>query len=642
MTTGTLGSTDRTPSRSRRLAQQLASPLRSFIATEAGSAGLLLAATLAALIWVNSPFSSSYHDLWSTELSVRLGDHAITEDLQHWVNDGLMVFFFFVVGLEVRREIAMGELTDKVRLRIPALAACAGILVPALIYLALNASGDAARGWGVAISTDTAFALGVLALVGAGAPTQLRVFLLTLAIVDDIAALAIIAVFYSDDVSVLPLLLAGACVLAILALGRLRVWRGPAYFAVGAVLWAAMLESGVHPAIAGVVIAACIAVYPPRREEVERAAVLVKAFRQSPVPELARSTKLSVERAVSPNERLQELLHPWTSFVVVPLFALANAGVEIDGHTLRDAWTSSVGLGVILGLVVGKLIGVGATSLVAARARLGQLPRGVGPAEILGGAALTGIGFTVSLFIVDLAFTSPELRDEAKIGVLTASTVAALLGWGVFQIIAIRARSQGRVLGSPVLDPPVDPAHDHIRGPVDAPLTLVEFLDFECPFCARATSLGPALRRRFGDDLRYVVRNLPLTDVHPRAELAAEAAEAAAAQGRFWEMYDRLFAHQDELEPEDLVRHAEAIGLDVERFSRELAEGVHAPRVRDDVASAEASGVTGTPTFFVGGRLHYGPYDAETLGARLIEARSAPALPASVGGDGIDDPTETA
>ena len=430
--------------------------------------------------------------------------------------------------------------------------------------------------------------------------------------------------------------------LVILALGRLKVWRGPAYFAVGAVLWAAMLESGVHPAIAGVLIAVCIAVYPPRREEVEQAAVLAKAFRQSPVPELARSTKLSVERAVSPNERLQELLHPWTSFVVVPLFALANAGVQIDGHTLRNAWTSTVGLGVILGLVVGKLIGVGATSLVAARARLGQLPRGVGPAEILGGAALTGIGFTVSLFIVDLAFTSPELRDEAKIGVLTASTIAALLGWGVFQIIAIRARSQGRVLGSPVLDPPVDPAHDHIRGPVDAPLTLVEFLDFECPFCARATSLGPALRQRFGDDLRYVVRNLPLTDVHPQAELAAEAAEAAAAQGRFWEMYDRLFAHQDELEPEDLVRHAEAIGLDVERFSRELAEGVHAPRVRDDVASAEASGVTGTPTFFVGGRLHYGPYDAETLGARLIEARSPPALPASVGRDGIDDPTETA
>ena len=642
MTTGTLGSTDRTPSRSRRLAQQLASPLRSFIATEAGSAGLLLAATLAALIWVNSPFSSSYYDLWLTELSVRLGDHAITEDLQQWVNDGLMVFFFFVVGLEVRREMAMGELTDKMRLRIPALAACAGILVPAVLYLALNPSGDAAQGWGVAISTDTAFALGVLALVGAGAPTQLRVFLLTLAIVDDIAALAIIAFFYSDHVSVLPLLLAGACVLVILALGRLKVWRGPAYFAVGAVLWAAMLESGVHPAIAGVLIAVCIAVYPPRREEVEQAAVLAKAFRQSPVPELARSTKLSVERAVSPNERLQELLHPWTSFVVVPLFALANAGVQIDGHTLHNAWTSTVGLGVILGLVVGKLIGVGATSLVAARARLGQLPRGVGPAEILGGAALTGIGFTVSLFIVDLAFTSPELRDEAKIGVLTASTIAALLGWGVFQIIAIRARSQGRVLGSPVLDPPVDPAHDHIRGPVDAPLTLVEFLDFQCPFCARATSLGPALRQRFGDDLRYVVRNLPLTDVHPQAELAAEAAEAAAAQGRFWEMYDRLFAHQDELEPEDLVRHAEAIGLDVERFSRELAEGVHAPRVRDDVASAEASGVTGTPTFFVGGRLHYGPYDAETLGARLLEARRPPALPASVGGDGIDDPTETA
>ena len=500
MTIGSLGTTDRTPSRSRRLAQQLASPLRSFIATEAGSAGLLLAATVAALVWVNSPFSSSYYDLWTTELSIRLGDHAITEDLQHWVNDGLMVFFFFVVGLELRREMAVGELTDKVRLRIPALAACAGILVPALIYLALNPSGDAAQGWGVAISTDTAFALGVLALVGQGAPTQLRVFLLTLAIVDDIAALTIIAFFYSDDVKVLPLLLAAGCVVVILALGRLRVWRGPAYFLVGAVLWAAMLESGVHPAIAGVLIAVAIAVYPPRREEVEQAAALTKAFRQSPVPELARSAKLSVERAVSPNERLQELLHPWTSFVVVPLFALANAGVTINGTTLHDAWTSTVGLGVILGLVVGKLIGVGATSLTAARAGLGRLPRGVGPAEVLGGAALTGIGFTVSLFIVDLAFRSPELRDEAKIGVLSGSTIAALLGWGVFQVIAARARSQGRVLGAPVLDPPGRPGARSHPGPGGRAPDTGGVLRLRVPLLRARHQPGPgaaaALRRR--------------------------------------------------------------------------------------------------------------------------------------------------
>lgn len=609
---------ERSLSRRRRLAQQLASPLRSFIATEAGSAGLLLCATVAALVWANADFAG-YERLWTTELSVRLGDHATTEDLRHWVNDGLMVFFFFVIGLEVRRELAMGELTDRARVRIPAIAAFAGVAVPVAIYLALNPSGDAAQGWGVVMSTDTAFVLGVLALVGPACPTQLRVFLLTLAIIDDVVALTIIAFFYSSDVSALALLVAAACALVILALGRLRVWRGPAYFAVGAVLWGAMLESGVHPAIAGVLIALGVAVYPPRREEVERAARLTRAFRQSPVPALARSAKLSVERAVSPNERMQELLHPWTSYVVVPLFALANAGVVIDGGTLRGALTSSIGLGILLGLVLGKPAGIGLAAIGAARLRVGALPRGLGGIDVLGGAALAGIGFTVSLFIVDLAFTSPELRDQAKIGVLTASTVAALAGWSVFRLAAVRARAQGRVLGPPRLDPPVDPARDHIRGPADAPLTLVEFADFECPFCGRATGVVQSLRARFGDDLRYVFRHLPLTDIHPNAALAAEAVEAAGAQGRFWEMHDRLFAHQDALEPDDLLDHARALGLDVERFAADLEDGRYAQRVRDDVAAAEASGVNGTPTFFIGDRRHRGAYDEQTLAGRLLQ-----------------------
>jgi NhaA family Na+:H+ antiporter len=613
-------SDQRSLSRKRQLAQQLAGPLRSFIATEAGSAGLLLAATVAALVWANSPLADSYEDLWGTVLELRLGDDAISLDLRHWVNDGLMVFFFFVVGLEVRRELAMGELTDRSRLRIPVIAALAGIVVPAAIYLALNPSGAAAQGWGVAISTDTAFVLGVLALIGSSCPTQLRVFLLTLSIVDDVVALAIIAVFYSDHVSVLPLAGAAACAAVILLLGRLRVWRGPAYFVVGAVLWGAMLESGVHPAIAGVVIAACIAVYPPRREEVERAAVLARAFRQSPVPELARSAKLSVERALSPNERMQELLHPWTSYVVVPIFALANAGVAVDAGILRDALTAPVGLGVVLALVIGKLIGVGLGSLAAARTGLGDLPRGVGRVDLLAGAALTGIGFTVSLFIADLAFEDPVMRDQAKIGVLTASCAAALIGWGVFRVAHVRARARGRMPGPPRLDPPVDPARDHVRGPADAPLTLVEFSDFECPFCGRATGVVAALRERFGDELRYVVRHLPLSDLHPRAQLAAEAAEAAGAQGRFWEMHDRLFAHQDALDPDDLLAHAAALGLDLDRFAEDLREGVHAFRVREDVVSAEASGAGGTPTFYVGGRQHSGAYDTESLARRLLEA----------------------
>lgn len=623
MATAPVGETPepgRSPSTRRRLVQQVAGPAQRFIATESGSAGLLLAATIVALVWANSSLSSGYDELWSTELSIRLGDLTLTEDLRHWVNDGLMVFFFFVVGLEIRREIAMGELIDRRRLRIPALAAIAGIAVPAAVFLAFNPSGEAAQGWGIAISTDTAFVLGVLAVAGSAVPTQLRIFLLTLAVVDDVAALAIIALFYSDDIVPVALLAAAGCVLVILALARLRVWRGPAYLAVGALLWLAMLESGVHPAIAGVIIAFCVPAYAPRRSEVEQAVGLAGRFRQSPDPGLARSAKLSLERAVSPNERMQELLHPWTSYVVVPLFALANAGVVIDADSLSAAFTSSLTLGIIAGLVVGKLVGVGVFTLLLARTGVGELPRGTGRAEMLAGGVLTGIGFTVSLFITDLAFGDTPLAQDAKIGVLVASTVAAVAGWALLRAAAARARAQGRALGPPRLVPDVDPGRDRVRGPVGAPLTLVEFSDFECPFCSRTTGMLDELRQRLGDDLRYVFRHLPLTDVHANAEAAARAAEAAGAQGRFWEMHDRLFGHQDRLGPDDLVGHAEALGLDVERFLDDMGDEEIDRRVREDVASAEASGVTGTPTFFIGGLRHSGVYDADTLAARLRSA----------------------
>lgn len=604
------------PSSRRRLVQQLAAPAQRFMHTESSSAGLLLLATLAALVWANSSFGGTYEELWSTEFSLRLGDHTLSEDLRHWVNDGLMVFFFFAVGLELRRELSMGELTDRRRLRIPVLAAIAGIAVPAAVFLAFNPSGEAAQGWGVAISTDTAFVLGVLALAGSAVPTQLRVFVLTLAVVDDVAALAIIAVFYSDDVSVAPLLVASAGAVAILALGRLRVWRGPAYFVVGTVVWLAMLESGVHPAIAGVVVAFCVPAYAPRRVEVERAATLAQRFRQSPVPSLARSAKLSFERAISPNERMQELLHPWTSYVVVPVFALANAGVVVDADALRNALTSPLSLGIVAGLVVGKFVGVGLVTLALARAGAGELPRGTSPSAVVAGGVLTGIGFTVSLFIVDLAFTSPELIQEAKIAVLAASTLAALMGFAMLKAMAARARAAGRTVGPPRLSPAVDPGRDHLRGPADAPLTLVEFSDFACPFCSNTTGILEELRAELGDDLRYVFRHLPLTDVHSEALAAAKAAEAAGLQGRFWEMHDLLFANQDRLAPEDLVAHAGTLGLDVDRFLEDM-EAEADIRVREDVAAAEASGVTGTPTFFIAGRRHAGVYDARTLAAKL-------------------------
>jgi Na+:H+ antiporter, NhaA family len=610
-------------------------PLRRRLRTEAGSAGLLLLATVVALLWANSPLGDSYDTFWHTEFAVRVGGAELVLDLQHWVNDGLMVFFFFVVGLEIKRELVMGELTDRRRAAVPALAAVTGLVVPALVYVAFTLGGEAASAWGVVISTDTAFLLGVLALVGPACPGQLRLFLLTLAIADDVGALTVIALFYTEDLRLGPLALALLGLALMVGLRYLRVWRGPAYLVLALAVWVAMYLSGVHPTLAGVVIALFTPAYPARREEVEDAARRTRAYQQSPNPEFARAARLSIDRSVSASERLQALWQPWTSFVIVPVFALANAGVPLTGETLRTAATSPVTLGVVAGLVLGKLVGILVGTGLAVRLRLGALAPGLTGLQLAGGAALSGIGFTISLFIVDLAFDDEGLADQARVGVLAASVLAALLGWGLFRV-ADRRRPAGAGARPVLLDPPVDVARDHVRGPADAPLTLVEYGDFECPFCGRATGTVEELRERFGDRLRYVFRHVPLVDVHPHARLAAEAAEAAGAQGRFWEMHDRLFAAQDRLMPTDLLDHAVALDLDVQRFARDLGSSRYARRVEEDVESAEASGVEGTPTFFVGGRRHTGPYDTDSLAAELLAAAGEHVAAAGSGATRVD------
>jgi Na+/H+ antiporter NhaA len=620
---GVAAQADQTRSSRRQLLAQLAAPARRFLETEAGSAGLLLTAAIAGLLWANSPWSDGYESLWETEIAIRIGDGGLAMDLGHWISDGLMAVFFFVVGLEVRRELSIGELADRRRIVVPAVAALSGIAVPALLYLLVSPSG-AAHGWGVVIGTDTAFLLGALAIVGPRCPTQLRVFLLTLTVFDDIVAVAIIGVAYSESIDLAALAVAAACMVALAVLSARAEWRAAPYALIGLTLWVATFESGLHPSIAGMVAGLLIASRPPARRDVERATSLFRAFRQSPLPDVGYTAARGLRRAVSVGERLQTVLHPWTSYAIVPLFALANAGVDLRGGLLGDALSSRVTWGIVAGLVAGKLIGVGGGALLALRLRLGALPRGVGEGQVLGGAALSGIGFTVSLLIAGLAFDSERLRDEATVGVLLAAVLATLAGLAVFRLAAVLRGERTATLPL-FLDRPVDPGRDHIRGPADAPLTLVEYGDYECPFCGRATGLIRELRERFGDDLRYVFRHLPLTDVHEHAELAAQAAEAAGAQGRYWEMHDVLFAHQDELEAADLIGYAGELGLDVERFVRDLEEDRHAARVREDVASAEASGATGTPTFFIGDRRHIGPYDAATLARELTGSSRAPA-----------------
>jgi Na+/H+ antiporter NhaA len=604
-------------------ARNLAAPLRDFLATETGGAMALLVAAVAALVWANSPWSDSYESVWSTELAIRLGDHVLALDLRGWVNEGLMTLFFLVVGLEARRELDIGQLRERTRVVIPLVAALSGMIVAALLFVAINGGGN---GWGAAISTDTAFALGVLALVAPGG-TRLRVRLLTLAVVDDLAALVVIATVYTEHVDLAALALAAALFAAVIALRRAPpTWRRPAVVLAGVGVWVALHESGIDPLLAGLAIGLVTTAYQPARSDLEQVTELARAFREQPTPALARSAELGMSSAISPNERLQYRLHPWTSYVIVPLFALANTGIHIDGDLLADAATSPITLGILVGYVVGKPVGIIGGTWLITRLWPGELQLALSWPVRLGGAVVSGIGFTVSILIASIAFEGQDLA-EAKLGVLGAAICASLLAWIVFRVVArlpegVRARQISRTAEDIVdLADDVDPERDHVRGSMDAPVTLVEYGDYECPYCGQAEDVIRELLSAFGDDLRYVWRHLPLNDVHPSAQLAAEAAEAAAAQDAFWPMHDTLLAHQEELRPLHLRHYAEEVGLDVERFRDELRRREHLPRIAEDVASADASGVAGTPTFFINGRRHHGAYDVAALTSAVEAAR---------------------
>jgi Na+/H+ antiporter NhaA len=599
-------------------ARNLAAPVRDFLSTETGSAVVVLAAALAALAWANVPWWHSYESVWNSVLSVQLAEGSVSIDLRHWVNEGLMTFFFLVVGLEAKREFDVGDLRDRRRLALPALAAIGGIVVPIAIYTAFNAGGPGARGWGAAMSTDTAFALGALALLTPRAATRLRVFLLTLAVVDDLCALVVIATVYTKHVSVIPLVVALALYVVLIALRWLPDWRRPIAVIVALALWVATFKSGIDPVISGLAVGLTIGAYQPARESLERVTALTRSFREQPTPELARVARQGVLSAISPNERLQVALHPWTSYVIVPLFALANAGVHISGGLLSTAFTSPITLGILLGYVVGKPVGILAATWLGTRPALRGARSTLSWPALAGGGAIAGIGFTVSLLVSSLAFRGRALQ-EAQLGALASVIAAPLVARAVFWIYRhlpnqLLARQIARTT-TDILDlaEDVDPERDHIRGPNDAPVTLVEYGDFECPYCGQAERVVRELLKSFGDDVRYVWRQLPLNDVHTRAQLAAEASEAAASQGKFWDMYDEMLAHQDELDPPALSRLADRLGLDLDRFWDEIRRHEHASRVAEDVASADASGVSGTPTFFINGRRHYGAYDIDTL-----------------------------
>ncbi len=433
---------------------ELSRAARSFLRTEAGSAVLLLAAAVLALVWANLPGLRdtpwTYEAFWHTELTFTVGGAEFGLDLRHWVNDGLMVLFFLSVGLEIARETTLGELRGVRALLAPTLGAVGGLVVPAGLFLLFTAGTPAAVAWGVPISTDTAVLLGVLALVGPRCPDQLRVFLLALAIADDIGAVLAIALFYTDDVAVGALLLAVGLFAALLGLRFVDFWRTPVYVVIGVVMWLAVLRSGVHPSVVGVAMGLLVNAYAPRRYDIARVQVLGRSFLLDPTAGRAAATQAAVTEAVSPNERLQLRIQPWSSYVIVPLFVLANAGVAVTAETLRTALASPLTWGIVVGLVVGKPIGVLVGTWIALRTGLGAVPDTLRWGQMIGGAGLSGIGFTVALFVTDLALDDEALVAQAKIGILVGSVVAAVVGWLIFRLAGERG-GQCAPSGLPVL-----------------------------------------------------------------------------------------------------------------------------------------------------------------------------------------------
>jgi NhaA family Na+:H+ antiporter len=415
-------------------------PFQEFAAREASGGILLLLCTLAALIWVNSPWASIYEALWHTKLTIGLAGYALDHDLHFWVNDGLMAIFFFVVGLEIKRELLVGELASVRQAALPILGALGGVIAPALIYTALNFGGGGSAGWGIPMATDIAFVIGVMALLGNRVPLGLKVFLTALAIVDDIAAVLVIALFYTAQIAWFGVGVAALCVVLLLLANRMGVRHPLPYVLLGIILWLAVLHSGVHATIAGVLLAMTI----PSRTEMnapeflQRCLGILKHFERCADSDQGVMTDEEQQVAVDaledtcekvqpPLYRLEQALHPWVTFLIMPVFALANAGVVINGgiaQHLREPIT----LGVALGLLLGKPIGIGLASWLAVKTGLAMLPAGVGWNHIHGAAWLGGIGFTMSLFIAALAFPDQGLLTTAKMGVLAGSFFAAMVG----------------------------------------------------------------------------------------------------------------------------------------------------------------------------------------------------------------------
>ena len=421
--------------------EKLTYPIQEFLHQEASGGILLIIATVIALAWANSPFAESYHHLWHTYLSIDIGGVGLKYSLHHWINDGLMVIFFFVVGLEIKRELLVGELSSAKKAALPIAAALGGMIFPALIYTIFNLGTEGASGWGIPMATDIAFVVGILALLGKRVPLALKIFILALAIVDDLGAVLVIAIFYTSNISFTSLLIAGGFLVLLIAMNRMGVRNLLIYTLVGVGLWLAFLKSGVHATVAGVLLAFTIPVSSRinTKKFKNETDILLNDFDNAGEHGdnvLTNSDRLSIidqienncEKILTPLQRFEHGLHPWVSFFIMPVFALANAGVTI-GSGLTSALTNPVSIGIIVGLFLGKQIGIFSFSYLAVKLKLASEPEGVSWIKIYAAAILAGIGFTMSLFIANLAFNSPELLDIAKVGILSGSLLSGIVGF---------------------------------------------------------------------------------------------------------------------------------------------------------------------------------------------------------------------
>jgi NhaA family Na+:H+ antiporter len=411
-----------------------------FVHSEVAGSILLLSCTVVALVWANSPWADSYFEVLHTYVGLSWGEAAFKLSLHHWINDGLMVVFFFVVGLEIKRELVVGELSSFNKAALPVAAAIGGMVVPAVLFFVLNTGGPGARGWGIPMATDIAFALGVLAIFGTRAPLSLKVFLTALAIADDLGAVAVIAVFYTEEIDLLSLALAAALLVALFGGIRARVRRGILYLLILGI-WQWVFSSGVHATVAGILVAMMIPVRPrlnPHRfiDETEERLGRIKQEERSKLCLINNREQLDVVQRIHSNAEkalpmglvLEHFLHPIQVWLILPLFALANAGVTVGGD-LMAVLANPLALGIIVGLVVGKPLGIALLSWLAVKSGRGALPEGVTWAQVVGAGCLAGIGFTMSLFITDLAFDNETLIATAKIGILAASLVSGILGF---------------------------------------------------------------------------------------------------------------------------------------------------------------------------------------------------------------------